>query len=428
MDGSSVVRRAPFGSNPEVGERGSETEQRILQGALQVFAEVGFNEARVELITQHAGCSRSAFYQYFADKDDVFWKLGRELGAKMVSLARQLEPVGPDAAGVTALAAWVDDFTSLYQAYSPVFSTFQAASRGHQAQAEGSGTFSERLDDALLRAFGRRRRRGRDQALASAMVAVLIRCNFYWEGVTATAPVQRRRLVDGLAEAVHRLFHGPIDGVNVHRRPVAVADGDRPPGAPLTPPRATDRPLRPRGEQTRRRLLDAGTEVIPARGYHDARVDDIVIAAGVSHGSFYRYFDDKDDFFQVLAEEASTEMTDLLSRFPAHHAAAALHTWVSEWFSSYESNGGVITVWQEMQEAGGDLVAFSQQVAAAIVTGLVARLDQRDFGDPLVDALILLALIERLPYRSLTLGFTTRAAAIDAAVTVIRRSLMGLAD
>ncbi len=145
----------------------------------------------------------------------------------------------------------------------------------------------------------------------------------------------------------------------------------------------------------------------------------------MSHGSFYRYFGDKDEFFRVLAEEASTQMTDLLGRFPAGADQAALHDWLTEWFASYASNGGVITVWQEMQEAGEDLVAFSQHVAAVIVAELVALLDGRDFGDPLVDALILLALIERLPYHSLILGFTPRGAAIDAGVTVVRRGLMG---
>src|SRR5688500_19268325 len=59
MDGS-IVRRPPFGSNPLVGERGSDTQRRILGAALEVFAVHGFAEARVELITEKAGCSRPA--------------------------------------------------------------------------------------------------------------------------------------------------------------------------------------------------------------------------------------------------------------------------------------------------------------------------------------------------------------------------------
>ena len=81
----------------------------------------------------------------------------------------------------------------------------------------------------------------------------------------------------------------------------AVSDGRPRFREPQTPAEL----LRPAGEQTRQRLLDAGAAVLPDRGYHDARVDDIVEAAGVSHGSFYRYFENKDDFFRVLAEQAS---------------------------------------------------------------------------------------------------------------------------
>ena len=42
-----------------------------------------------------------------------------------------------------------------------------------------------------------------------------------------------------------------------------------------------------RGQRTMRRLLDAGSPSSPARGYHSARVDDIVKAAKTSHGTFY---------------------------------------------------------------------------------------------------------------------------------------------
>jgi hypothetical protein len=56
----------------------------------------------------------------------------------------------------------------------------------------------------------------------------------------------------------------------------------------------------------------------------------------------------------------------------------------------------------------------------------VGLFDRRKHDDPLFDALMLLALIERLPYRAYTLGFTTTSASIEAAAAVIRRGIMGL--
>lgn len=425
MDGTSIVRRPPFGSNPLVGERGSDTQRKILGAALDVFAEVGFNEARVELITKKAGCSRPAFYQYFSSKDDVFWKLAGQLGHEMVELGHQLGTITPDADGVAALAAWIDEFTTLYEAYSPVFSAFQAASRDHQPLAQGSSSISDRLGDDLLRAFEAHGRGARSVTLATAVVAVLIRCSFYWASLAGT--VERERLIAGLAQIVHRLFAGPIEGVNIHR----VGPNRRRRRTTPMPPMPgvdDDRTLRPRGQKTRQRLLDAGAIVLPARGYHDARVDDIVEVAGVSHGSFYRYFENKDDFFRVLAEEASTRMIELLDVFPADADGPALHHWLEDWFATYQSNGGVISTWQEMQSADAELVSFGQQVAASVVARLMAMLDERGFGDPLVDALALLALVERLPYSVFTLRFTKQADAIDAMVTIVRRGFMGLTD
>ncbi|MEO7429397.1 MAG: TetR/AcrR family transcriptional regulator [Acidimicrobiales bacterium] len=423
MDGTSIVRRPPFGTNPLVGERGSDTQRRILGAALEVFAEVGYNDTRVELITERAGCSRPAFYQYFSSKDDVFWQLAGQLGKEMVELGRQLGVITPDAAGVAALATWIERFTTLYAAYSPVFEAFQAASRGHQPLARGSSTISSRLGTALVRSFGADERDAGVDTLATAVVAVLIRCSFYWENLASGLP--RTQAAEGLAAIVHRLFAGPIEGVNIHRDGTARR---RPKLAqqPEAPAADNGRSLRPRGERTRQRLLDAGAKVLPARGYHDARVDDIVEVAGVSHGSFYRYFENKDDFFRALAEGASTRMIELLHEFPADDDPAALHRWFDAWFTTYGSNGGVISTWQEMQGAHPELVDFSQRVGASVVAQLVEVLDQRGFGDSTVDALALLALIERLPYSVFTLRFTKQADAIDAMVTIFRQGFMGL--
>src|SRR6185503_19557856 len=61
------------------------------------------------------------------------------------------------------------------------------------------------------------------------------------------------------------------------------------------------RELRARGQRTQARLLEAGARVFAERGYHAARVDDVVKAARTSHGTFYLYFSNKEDLFRALA-------------------------------------------------------------------------------------------------------------------------------
>jgi AcrR family transcriptional regulator len=51
-----------------------------------------------------------------------------------------------------------------------------------------------------------------------------------------------------------------------------------------------------------RELLRAARDVFATKGYHDAKVDDIVAAAKVAKGTFYLYFSDKRSVFAELVD------------------------------------------------------------------------------------------------------------------------------
>lgn len=56
-----------------------------------------------------------------------------------------------------------------------------------------------------------------------------------------------------------------------------------------------------KGAQTRARLLGAAKEIFEENGFLDARISDIAERAGMSHGSFYHYFDSKEEVFREVA-------------------------------------------------------------------------------------------------------------------------------
>ena len=149
--------------------------------------------------------------------------------------------------------------------------------------------------------------------------------------------------------------------------------------------------------------MAAGAKVFAARGYHAARVDDVVKAAKTSHGTFYLYFSSKEDLFRALATEVAQAMVGLARDLPVltddGASFAALNDWLERFDRLYAKHGPVIRSWteaeivdSEMGKIGGDLVAqFSEELAARLHTA-APELDAR------IAALALVGMIERSSY------------------------------
>src|SRR5689334_24842175 len=78
-------------------------------------------------------------------------------------------------------------------------------------------------------------------------------------------------------------------------------------------PVETEKPSGPRsrkGERTRARILDAAKSVFEDAGFLDARISDIAERAGLSHGSFYHYFDSKEQIFREVVESVEERLRE----------------------------------------------------------------------------------------------------------------------
>lgn len=64
-------------------------------------------------------------------------------------------------------------------------------------------------------------------------------------------------------------------------------------------------PRTERGRKTLRRLIDAAAAEFGERGYHEAAITGITQRAGVALGSFYTYFESKEEVFRALVREMS---------------------------------------------------------------------------------------------------------------------------
>lgn len=64
-----------------------------------------------------------------------------------------------------------------------------------------------------------------------------------------------------------------------------------------------------KGVRTRARLVDAAKQVFERDGFLDARIVDIAETAGLAPGTFYHYFDSKEQIFREVAEAQEERLT-----------------------------------------------------------------------------------------------------------------------
>jgi AcrR family transcriptional regulator len=233
---------------------------------------------------------------------------------------------------------------------------------------------------------------------------------------------------DALADVIHRTLFGLHADVNVHP-----PSSQRPPLLDFAPVMADvlqrdDEPpeLTAAGRRTLDALLQAGAAVLVRRGFHRARVDDIVAAAGVSHGAFYRYFENKEELAQILAVRAIRRVSTALAEIPDAPTSdgptgkdTALRLWLRRYNAAHSRETAVIRVWADASLEDPALRADS---AAAYDWGrrqLARFLAPRDFGDVDTEAVIMVGLLG---------GFGARersAVTVDSAAYIIERGFFG---
>lgn len=71
------------------------------------------------------------------------------------------------------------------------------------------------------------------------------------------------------------------------------------------------KPLTPKGQRTRRKILDAARQVFSSSGYVGMRMSDVAVVAELSLGALYRYFEQKDDLFLTLIQDIHEELYGL---------------------------------------------------------------------------------------------------------------------
>lgn len=415
MEDISRPRRAPFGKNPNVGDAGRATQQRILAAATQAFDELGYAATTVEAITDRAGCSRPTFYQYFSGKEDLHRRLAGRMGEELANRMSQLDTVRADAAGRAAFRAWLGGLADVYRDHRPVAINFTAAARTDEQMVTGAADLSARYRRVLTDAVSADAGIVVTDALAAAANAMAYGASAQREHLPS---VTAERVADALADTLHRTFFGRSPDVNTGPRRLSRL---RVPGA-TKPADESTIPRRARGVDTHHRLLQASYTTFSMLGFEATRVDDIAAEAGLSHGTFYRYFADKEAAFRPLLRDMTTELVELVSRLDPD---TDYDEWAGSYYEFLSRRGGTVGVWLEATVAGVEPAVLARQALAASIGKVLQR---RDFGDAEADTVACLSLLEGVPGIHYTYGSVTADEARHATAVILRRGLFGRSD
>lgn len=144
-----------------------------------------------------------------------------------------------------------------------------------------------------------------------------------------------------------------------------------------------------KGVATRARLVDAAKLVFERDGFLEARISDIAEAAGLSHGSFYHYFESKEQVFREVADAQEALLTAPADDEgePAgeyDRIRMANHRYLLR----YRANGKIMGVIEEVSRHDAHVREarmrrqkhFAERAEAA-----VRRLQERGVADPAID-------------------------------------------
>jgi AcrR family transcriptional regulator len=98
--------------------------ERLRAAALELFAEVGYEQATVAQIAQRAGVTERTFYRYFSDKREVLFAGSAELQRRMVDAVATSSPTA-DPARLVAVA--LDALASMFTADRRDFARWRQA-------------------------------------------------------------------------------------------------------------------------------------------------------------------------------------------------------------------------------------------------------------------------------------------------------------
>lgn len=193
--------------------------------------------------------------------------------------------------------------------------------------------------------------------------------------------------------------------------------------------------LSAKGRRTRQRLLVAARRSFEKKGsYVDTRISDIAKEAKVAYGSFYTYFDSKEQLFYELASSVVQEMYEEgTSRYRGEDPVRRIGSSNEQFLASYEKHATMMTIIEQAAALYPEFRALRRQLRQAFVDRIAAnlgRLSEAGQVDPSLDlnvaAHALVSMTDNFGYLWFVLGESFDLERAPATLTRLWSNSVGL--
>lgn len=93
---------------------------------------------------------------------------------------------------------------------------------------------------------------------------------------------------------------------------------------------------RTKGQRTEAAFLTAARQVFAEKGYFNTKISDIAAATGRSAGSFYNYYENKEQLLEALLEEFTAEVIEASLQTGARDPAQGVRSAVTAYWTTYK--------------------------------------------------------------------------------------------
>ena len=272
----------------QVRRRPRDRRQTIEAAAAVAFAERGYHRVAMQDVADAVGITAAALYRHFDNKYELFREIAMDLVARLTDATAAVE----EEADRTPTTARVE--------VEAVLDTVSGE------------TIAMRSSGNIYRWESRYRRPEDRRALAAQFTALRRRLA---EPAATLRPDLDPQTLDLVALAALSV----IASVTAHRTPMAVSSlqrllrdaalrvlTDTPGPAPAAGGGPVEEPVRP--GRRRDQLAQAGIAAFARSGYHEASIEEIAAAVGITPSGVYRHFSGKSEILRTACERAAATL------------------------------------------------------------------------------------------------------------------------